>query len=239
MTVDYSPDDPVAGASRSSGTTEVQRWVDYADTIADADSRITTLDAAAVKLTGAQTVAGVKTFSSSPVIPAPTTDLQAATKKYVDDNASGGGSSLGGVIALHSFAAGADASLATTTSTSFADIDATNAAVSFTVPSSGSVLVEVSAHCGAEQAGERYCLNLREGASDIPGTNMRMVMNASGANPNLMRGYYAAVVTGLTASDAKTWKLGHAIIIGGGTNTGKLFTGPTFGPLTMKVSSLP
>jgi hypothetical protein len=51
-------------------------------------------DAAAVKLTGAQAVAGVKTFSSSPIVPAPTTDLQAATKKYVDDNAGGGGGSL-------------------------------------------------------------------------------------------------------------------------------------------------
>lgn len=43
-----------------------------------------------VALTGDQTVAGVKTFSSSPLVPAPTTDLQAATKKYVDDNAGGG-----------------------------------------------------------------------------------------------------------------------------------------------------
>jgi len=45
-----------------------------------------------VNLTGGQTVAGVKTFTSSPIIPAPTTDLQAATKKYVDDNVGGGGS---------------------------------------------------------------------------------------------------------------------------------------------------
>ena len=44
-----------------------------------------------VLLTGDQTIAGVKTFSSSPVVPAPTTDLQAATKKYVDDNAGAGG----------------------------------------------------------------------------------------------------------------------------------------------------
>jgi len=44
-------------------------------------------DAEVVKKTGAQTIAGIKTFSSSPVVPAPTTDLQAATKKYVDDNA--------------------------------------------------------------------------------------------------------------------------------------------------------
>lgn len=56
----------------------------------------TTLDAkaadnAVVKLTGNQTVAGVKTFSSSPIVPAPTTDLQAATKKYVDDSVTAGG----------------------------------------------------------------------------------------------------------------------------------------------------
>ncbi len=37
-----------------------------------------------VKLTGNQTVAGVKTFTSSPIVPAPTTDFQVATKNYVD-----------------------------------------------------------------------------------------------------------------------------------------------------------
>lgn len=37
-----------------------------------------------------QTISGIKTFSSSPIIPAPSTDLQAATKKYVDDNSGGG-----------------------------------------------------------------------------------------------------------------------------------------------------
>jgi hypothetical protein len=44
-------------------------------------------DNVVVKLTGNQTVEGVKTFSSSPIVPTPTTDMQAATKKYVDDNA--------------------------------------------------------------------------------------------------------------------------------------------------------
>lgn len=37
-----------------------------------------------------ETIAWVKTFSSSPIVPTPTTDMQAATKKYVDDNAWGG-----------------------------------------------------------------------------------------------------------------------------------------------------
>ena len=49
-----------------------------------------------MRLTGNQTVAGIKTFSSSPVVPTPTTDFEAATKKYVDDNAGlGGGTSTG------------------------------------------------------------------------------------------------------------------------------------------------
>jgi hypothetical protein len=44
-----------------------------------------------VSKTGDQTIAGVKTFSSFPALPssAPTTDYQAATKKYVDDHAGG------------------------------------------------------------------------------------------------------------------------------------------------------
>lgn len=46
-----------------------------------------------VNLTGNQTIAGVKTFSSFPVTPsaAPTDDYQAANKKYVDDSAIGVG----------------------------------------------------------------------------------------------------------------------------------------------------
>lgn len=50
-------------------------------------------DSLYVALTGNQTVAGIKTFSSFPVTPssAPTTDYQVANKKYVDDNAGGGG----------------------------------------------------------------------------------------------------------------------------------------------------
>ena len=43
------------------------------------------LNAENVKKTGDQTIAGVKTFSSSPIVPTPTTDMQASTKKYVDD----------------------------------------------------------------------------------------------------------------------------------------------------------
>ena len=51
-------------------------------------------DSLSVKLTGNQTINGVKTFTSSPVVPTPKTNFQVATKKYVDDVASVGGSGL-------------------------------------------------------------------------------------------------------------------------------------------------
>lgn len=42
----------------------------------DLDQRIDTLDNTTVKLTGDQTVGGIKTFTSSPIVPVPTTDFQ-------------------------------------------------------------------------------------------------------------------------------------------------------------------
>lgn len=70
--------------------------------ISSVTSLQTSLDAkadstATVNLTGAQTVAGVKTFSSSPIVPTPTTNTQAANKTYVDTAVAGGG---GGSFAL-------------------------------------------------------------------------------------------------------------------------------------------
>lgn len=53
--------------------------------ITDVKAQLDARNAENVKLTGNQTVAGVKTFSSSPIVPGPTTDTQASTKKYVDD----------------------------------------------------------------------------------------------------------------------------------------------------------
>jgi len=54
-----------------------------------------------VSLTGAETVAGVKTFSSFPITPssAPTTDYQVANVKFVNDT-------VGGVSTVPTFAAG-------------------------------------------------------------------------------------------------------------------------------------
>ena len=47
-------------------------------------------DTAVVHNSGTETVAGVKTFSSSPIVPTPTTNTQAANKQYVDTAVSSG-----------------------------------------------------------------------------------------------------------------------------------------------------
>lgn len=53
-----------------------------------------------VDLTEAQTIAGIKTFSSFPVSPssAPSSDYEVANKKYVDDNAGGGSGKVVGEV---------------------------------------------------------------------------------------------------------------------------------------------
>ena len=57
---------------------------------------IYTLDSSIVKLMGNQTIEDVKTFTSSPIVPTPTTNFQVATKKYVDDAIVGGTGTGGG-----------------------------------------------------------------------------------------------------------------------------------------------
>lgn len=64
-------------------------WGSITGTLGDQTDLQSALDGK-VGTTGNETVAGIKTFSASPIVPAPTTDLQAATKKYVDDNVGGG-----------------------------------------------------------------------------------------------------------------------------------------------------
>ena len=49
------------------------------------ETEIDTLYSTTVKLTENQTIAGVKTFTSSPIVPTPTTVNQAVNKQYVDN----------------------------------------------------------------------------------------------------------------------------------------------------------
>lgn len=77
--IDGSPTQPFI--SDVMGDTDTQT------TLTALGQTVVNLDAAAVKKTTDQTIAGIKTFSSIPVLPAsnPTTANQAARKQYVDD----------------------------------------------------------------------------------------------------------------------------------------------------------
>jgi len=74
-----------SGALMDSEITNLQEVKDF-DSSDYATKEQGELADSSVQNVGDETIGGVKTFSSSPIIPAPTTDLQAATKKYVDDN---------------------------------------------------------------------------------------------------------------------------------------------------------
>lgn len=69
--------------------TKEQVGLDKVDNVSDVNKPISTATQTAlngkVNNTGDETIAGVKTLSSSPIVPTPTTDMQASTKKYVDD----------------------------------------------------------------------------------------------------------------------------------------------------------
>lgn len=84
----------VAGRTGAVTLTKSDVGLSNVDNTSDANKPISTAtqtaldakasDSAVVHLTGAETVAGVKTFSSSPIVPTPTTATQAANKSYVD-----------------------------------------------------------------------------------------------------------------------------------------------------------
>lgn len=82
--------------------------------IADTYNKYTTdkVDEALNQIAGlSMTIDGVKTFSSSPIVPTPTTDMQTSTKKYVDDNASTLSSSIStvsGNLSTHASAKATD-----------------------------------------------------------------------------------------------------------------------------------
>ncbi len=123
--------------------------------------------------------------------------------------------------------------VATTTSGTFADLDATNLVIPFTVPPTGKVLVRVT--CTAVCAlNSRLSWSLREGASNVAGTEVE----ASGNGQSRVAA--DILVTGLTPGDAKSYKWGHARTAGSGS-TSTIYGGSTaeFGQALMTVWAAP
>jgi len=80
-----TPNDAGANSVGAEGTFGTNNVGDELKAVKVITDDLDTKDTNNVKLTGNQSVDGVKTFTSSPIVPTPTTDSQAVTKKYVDD----------------------------------------------------------------------------------------------------------------------------------------------------------
>ena len=120
------------------------------------------------------------------------------------------------------------------------DIDATNASVTFTVPTSGVVYIRFEATMVINAHSSGLYLGLRDGSSDVAKTKLRrgyMVTSPASAHIGITGSW---VLTGLTPGATKTYKVAFAkigtataatIIAGGDTNA--------WGPMTTVVSAAP
>ena len=153
-----------------------------------------------------------------------------------------GSGSTGGILGSKIYAPAAQ-TVYSSSSTTLADVDATNAVVSFIAPPSGNVLIRVNCWIDFNIAGGGDAfIGLREGAADLSGTVTRIARS----NTNGDQQQYMSVpmcVTGLTPGSSHTYKLSFARAVGGilrlivqdGAGTG---TASGWGPLIMEVLAL-
>lgn len=142
---------------------------------------------------------------------------------------------LGQLLAAITYNPGT-ALFASVSSTAFVDVDATNLAITFMVPSSGKVLVGLNGEIYSGNTGIPTIWNLREASSNLSGTQCHTANNENDSRRIAAR----ILVTGLTPGDIKTYKWGHASINGTAVFTccgGTAITDP--GPATMEVWSVP
>lgn len=125
-----------------------------------------------------------------------------------------------------------------TPSTTMIDADATNLAVTFTVPASGKVLVRLTAQTcpdiTAANQGAQHQWGLREGGSAIAGPHT--VSRDVTANGFIFfnQASKAFVFTGLTPSASLTYKWAHKVTAG----TGRIGASSTNGEAVMEVWAL-
>jgi hypothetical protein len=120
--------------------------------------------------------------------------------------------SPGALLAYTSYNPGT-ATTTSTTSTTGADVDATNLSVTFTVPSTGRVVVVLSALAYTVGASDNYWWNLRTTApANVAGTQ-RIITNA---NTWMAAHTHRCVITGLTPGASVTYRWGHGVATGTG-----------------------
>lgn len=123
---------------------------------------------------------------------------------------------------------------ATTTSASLADVDASNAVVTFTTPASGAVLVVASFFCNISNAAQNGQIGLREATSNVFGPFTVASGNVTLAIPNTVISP-PMLVSGLTAGASHTYKLAFAATGGATFTIQNVGSAATNYPITMMV----
>jgi hypothetical protein len=146
-----------------------------------------------------------------------------------DIGVAGSGSSL---LAVKAYASGSDAVVgATTTSLTLVDADDTNAAVTFTAPASGNVLVRLSGLQSGASASYLAYWGLRE-ATSIIGTQVNIGRQS-------LNGIGAVAVIYLTGISAGSHTYKWAIASGNSGQAVGIYAGPTHGQIVMEVWAAP
>lgn len=139
-----------------------------------------------------------------------------------------------GIIGYNSYN---PASIGSTSSSSatFADVDATNMKVTFTAPPSGRVMVVLSALTLVQTSTEYMDWNLRDAGGDVAGTTKRALGGLGGAQLAV-----AACIdkSGLTPGTSYTWKWGLARSAGTGANVVTTYYGGVAGSAVMTVYAI-
>lgn len=144
------------------------------------------------------------------------------TPTHMDYDGQDGGS---GLIGIKTYNPGSD-TLVSTTSSSHADIDATNIVVSFTAPPSGTILLRFTAYVGLAPSCA-LSWNLRDGGGDIANTASRCAYQG---DQSVAKAWTKA---GLTPGTLYTYKIGHARILGAATAETRY--GGQYGPAILEV----
>lgn len=149
--------------------------------------------------------------------------------------ASGGGSAAG-VLAVTAYNPGTLASYPCTTTTA-ADVDATNLAVTFTAPASGKVLVKLHGFYqpAINSAGyTSYFWTLQEGTTTVASRTMQGYNYSSAADQIGTAEFY---ITGLTPGSSHTYKWAHRTDVA--NKPGRVYAGGIAGAAIMQVTAAP
>lgn len=140
----------------------------------------------------------------------------------------------GGLLAITQYRAGGAVVAYTTSSSSYADVDATNLSVAFTAPANGKVRVRLEGTVLIDPADQEMFWALREGSSNLANTGASVYYSPSGSD-YLIRLSYAIYITGLVASSSHTYKWAWKSV---GGDVVSLVHGADY-PLTMEVWAAP